>query len=92
MRRLYSHRLWFMFVSSMALVDVVVDRIDTCGFQAPVLSQRFPQHEFDLRIDAAQVVIGPSLHGIEHGRTDAQRVGFLIRGYRSVAGFGRNAS
>src|SRR5690606_31178612 len=47
--------------------------------QAPGLAQGLAQHVFDLRIDAAQFVVGPFLHRLQHGGADAQRIGLLPR-------------
>src|SRR5690606_1042843 len=45
--------------------------------QPPGLAQRFAQRVFDLRVEAAQFVVGPALRGGEHVGVDAQRVGLL---------------
>ena len=54
-----------------SIAFVVDNRRRAVAFQAAVLSQCFAQHEFDLRIDATQIVIGPVLHRFQHGSTDA---------------------
>src|SRR5690606_18130426 len=49
--------------------------------QAPGLAQRVAQDVLDLRVEAAQLVVGPLLHGLQHFGADAQRVG-LLRAHR----------
>ena len=40
--------------------------------------QRVAQQEFDLRVEAAQLVIGPALCRSQDLGVDAQRIGFLF--------------
>ena len=38
-------------------------------------SQRIAQDELDLRVEAAQIVVRPALHRVEHGAVDPQEEG-----------------
>src|SRR5579884_2535494 len=53
----------------------VAGRRQRRGLQAASLAQRLAQHVFDLRVDATQLVVGPTLHRVENLGRDAQRVG-----------------
>lgn len=46
--------------------------------QPVAIKQRPPQDEFDLRIQAAQIVICPALDRFQHGRVDAEKEGFAL--------------
>jgi hypothetical protein len=43
------------------------------------LFERPPQGEFDLSIEAAQFIIGPTLHGLEYLRVKTEEVWFALR-------------
>jgi hypothetical protein len=42
-------------------------------------AQRIAKEEFDLGVQAPQVIIRPSLNGVEHGRIDPQEKRFSVR-------------
>ena len=42
------------------------------------LLQHLAQHELDLRVERAQIVVGPALDGVEHLRVDAQQEGLAL--------------
>jgi hypothetical protein len=42
------------------------------GFPARLL-ERAAKHEFDLSIQAAQIVVGPALQRVEHGAIDPEQ-------------------
>jgi len=46
-----------------------------CGWQATRIAERAPQKEFDLGIDAAQIVRGPSPDGVEQLWIDPEQEG-----------------
>ncbi len=49
----------------------VIDGLGTRRASGP--SERVAQQELDVRIQTAEIVVGPSLHRVEHGRIDAQQ-------------------
>ena len=42
-------------------------------FQPAGLLGGAPQDELDLRVEAAQIIVRPALHGVEHGRIDTKQ-------------------
>src|SRR5512142_1969223 len=62
---------------------VVLHRFGAIALEASLLAQGFAQNELDLRIDAAQIIIGPALHGFEHGSADSQRIRFFLSRHRA---------
>jgi hypothetical protein len=45
----------------------------------PGFSQRFSEQEFDLAVQAAQLVVCPALNGVEHVLVDPKEKRFPIR-------------
>ena len=48
------------------------------GFSRPSACERPPQHELDLRVQAAQVVAGPALERVQHVAVDPQQEGLAL--------------
>jgi hypothetical protein len=53
--------------------------VSTAARQSPGASQRIAQQVLDLAVQAAQVVVGPALNGLEHGGIDPQQEGLAVR-------------
>ena len=47
-------------------------RIGICRAQAASRYERSPQQKLDLAVQAAQIVVGPSLDGVQQGWVDPQ--------------------
>lgn len=47
--------------------------------QPTVLLERAPKNEFDLRVQAAQIVVRPALHGLQQRRVHAQQKRLPLR-------------
>lgn len=43
------------------------------------IAQRLSQQEFDLPVQAAQIIIGPLLDGVQNGWVDAEKKGLALR-------------
>src|SRR5690606_40323184 len=67
-----------------ALASSIVDErscaivVSLGRLQPPGLAQRIAQNVFDLRVEAAQLVVGPALRRRQDVGIDAQRVGLLF--------------
>jgi hypothetical protein len=54
-------------------------------FEAFVVGEGFAQEVFDLAIEAAQLVVGPFLQGVQDGGVYAKKEGFSLgHGYESL--------
>jgi hypothetical protein len=49
-----------------------------CLLLASTILQRTPEQKLDLAVQAAQIVVGPALNGLEHLAVNPQQEGFAI--------------